>query len=39
MYDDGWVYSHPGKFSKGPIVVGKFPPGGGKQVETVVRPD
>ena len=30
MYDDGWVYSQPGKFTKGPIVVGKFPPGGGK---------
>jgi hypothetical protein len=39
MYDDGWVYSKPGKFSKGPIIVGKFPPGGGKQVETVLRPD
>jgi len=38
MYDDGWVYSQPGKFSKGPIVVGKFPPGGGKQVETVMNP-
>ena len=39
MYDDGWVYSQPGKFTKGPVVVGKFPPGGGKQVETVLRPD
>jgi hypothetical protein len=39
MYDDGWVYSQPGKFQKGPIVVGKFPPEGGPQVETVIRPD
>ena len=39
MYDDGWVYSQPGKFKKGSIVVGKSPPGGGAQVETMIRPD
>jgi len=39
MYDDGWVYSQPGKFKAGPIVVGKFNPETGKQEETMIRPD
>ena len=37
MYDDGWVYSQPGKYQKGPITVGKTPPGGGEQVVTTIR--
>jgi len=37
MYDDGWVYSQPGKYQKGPITVGKTPPGGGEQVVTTIK--
>jgi len=38
MYDDGWVYSKPGKFRGGPASAGKKPPVDAPAAETPANP-